>query len=83
MKSIVIKPNSKLPLNLISKTPFHIIVTTKLVPLDIRGNSSKPPRGATITFMQLAIPYSKPFRKLRNYPEYKKDFNPNVQVCYY
>ncbi len=79
-KSIIVKPNAKVPLNLISKTPFHNVITTKLVPLDLRGNPSKLTIGATIASMQLVIPYSKPFRRPLNYLEYKKDFNLDVHV---
>jgi uncharacterized protein YdhG (YjbR/CyaY superfamily) len=78
--SMVLDTNAKVPLNLISRTPFHNIVTIKLIPLDLKGNPSKPPKGVTIAFVQLIIPNSKPFRKPLNYDEYKKNSNLDVHV---
>ncbi len=60
-------------------TPFHIVVMTKLVPPKIRSDFS-PPWGVIITFVQLVIPYSKPFRKPLKYHSYKKNNNLNVHV---
>jgi hypothetical protein len=37
--------------NLLPKTPFNNVVTTKFIPLDLGGDPLKPPRGATITFV--------------------------------
>ncbi len=68
--------------NLLSKTPFHNVITTKFVPPNPRRNSLKPLGGATITSMQQVVPYSKPFRRPLNYLEYKKnhDLDAHVQV---
>jgi hypothetical protein len=66
--------------NLASKTPFHSVITSKLVPQDWRGILWKPLRGATIAFVQHVIPYSRPFKRPLNYHEYKKNFDLDVHV---
>jgi hypothetical protein len=77
---IVINLDAKVLVNLISKTPFHIIVAIKLIPPNLGGNPPKPLRGVTVAFIQHVVPYSRPFRRPLNYLEYKKDSNPNVHV---
>lgn len=66
--------------NLISKTPFHIVVITKSVPLDLGGNPPKPLRGATLASIQHVIPYSRPLRRPLSYLKYKKNSDPKVHV---
>jgi hypothetical protein len=79
-KHVAIDSNAEIPLNLLSITPFHIIVTTKFVPPYLGGDPLEPRRGAIVTIMQLVIPYSKPFRRPLNYFEYKNDSNPDAHV---
>ncbi len=67
-------------MNLLLKTPFHSIVTTKFVPPNLRGDPPKPPKGATTKVVQPIIPYHRPFMRPLNYPKYKKDYDPNVHV---
>jgi len=67
-------------LNLLLKTPFHSIVTTKFVPPNLRGDPPKPPEDATKKVVQPIIPYHRPFMRPLNYHEYKKDYDPNVHV---
>jgi hypothetical protein len=67
-------------LNLLLKTPFHSIVTTKFVPSNLRGDPPKPPEDATTKVVQPIIPYHRPFMRPLNYHEYKKDYDPNVHV---
>jgi hypothetical protein len=51
-------------MNLLPKTLFHSVVTTKFIPLDIEGDPLEPPRGAIIAFVQHVVPYFRPFRKI-------------------
>lgn len=60
-------------MNLLLITPFHNVVTIKYVPLDLGGDLPEPLGGVTTTFVQLVVPYSKPFKRPLNYPKYKKD----------
>jgi hypothetical protein len=39
----------KIPMNLLSKTPFHSIVTTTFVPPNPRKDPPESPKGATTT----------------------------------
>jgi hypothetical protein len=55
-------------MNLLPKTLFHNVIIITFVPPDPRGNSLEPLEGATITSMQLVIPYFWPFKRLLNYP---------------
>jgi hypothetical protein len=43
-KYVVVDLNAKVSINLMLKTPFHNVVTTKFVPLDLGGDLPKPPR---------------------------------------
>jgi len=70
----------KITLNLLSITPFHVIITIKFVPLDLEGNHLEPPWSVIIKVVQPIVPYSKPFMKPLNYPRYKNDFDFNVHV---
>jgi len=79
---VIVDLNVKTLMNLLSKTPFHNIVTTKYVPPDPRGDPPKPPRCFTTTTAQPIIPCSKPFRKPLNYLKYKEDFDPNATYEY-
>jgi hypothetical protein len=79
-KHVVLDFATKIPLNLLSRTPFHVIITTKFVPLNLKGNPPKPPRGATVEVVQPIVPYSMPFMKPLNYPQYMNDFDLNVHV---
>jgi hypothetical protein len=79
-KYVVAKPDVEILIHLTTLIPFPSVVTTKLILLDLGGDPSKPLRGATITFMQLLIPYSRPFRKPLNYIEYNKDYDFDVHV---
>jgi hypothetical protein len=42
IKPIVVNPNVEMPMNLLSITPFHSIITTKFVPPDLRGDHLEP-----------------------------------------
>jgi hypothetical protein len=66
--------------NLLSKTPFHNVVTTKSVTPNPGGHSLKPLSGATTTSMQPVVPYFKPFRRPLDYHEYKKYLNLDAHV---
>jgi len=79
-KFTVVEFDVEVLVKFISKTPFHNIVIIKLVPLDLGCDPPKPPRGATITYMQPVVPYFRPSRRPLNYPEYKKDFDSDVCV---
>ncbi len=68
---IVVEFNVEVPMKLISKTPFHSIVITKSIPLDLGCDPPKPPRGVTIAYVQPIVPYSRPSRRPLNYFEYK------------
>ncbi len=50
-KPIVVDFDVKIPLNVLSRTPFHNIVTTKFVPPNLGGDPPEPPGGAIITIM--------------------------------
>jgi len=67
-------------MNLLPKTPFHNVVTTKFVPPNLGGDPPEPPRGAIVTFGQDVVPYYRHFRRSLNYFKYKKNFDPNVHV---
>ncbi len=79
-KSIIIDINAKILLNLILRTPFHDIITTKYVPPDLIGDPPKPSRCVTIVIGQPVVPYFRPFKRPFNYPKYKKDFDSNAHV---
>ncbi len=51
IKPIVVDPNVEIPMNLLSITPFHSIITTKFVPPDLRGDHLEPLWGVTIVTM--------------------------------
>jgi hypothetical protein len=51
-KSIIAEPNVEVHVHSTTKIPSHSIITTKLVPLDLRNNPSKPIRGTEVTFVQ-------------------------------
>jgi hypothetical protein len=70
----------EIPLNLLSRTPFHNIVITKSMPPDLAGDPLQPLGGVIITIVQPVVPYSMPFKKPLNYLEYRKDFDPDVHV---
>jgi hypothetical protein len=40
-----------IPVNLLSRKPFHNVVITKFVPLNPGGDPPKPPKSATIAFV--------------------------------
>ncbi len=79
-KFVVVNLDAKIPLNLLLKTPFHSIVTTKFVPPDLRGDPPKPLGGGITKVVQPIVPYHRPFMRPLNYHEYKKDYDPNVHV---
>ncbi len=79
-KFIVVEFDVEIPVKLISKTLFHSIVTTKSIPLDLGCDPPKPPRGATIAYVQHVVPYYRPSKRPLNYLKYKKDFDSNVCV---
>jgi hypothetical protein len=70
----------KITMNLLSRTPFHIIITTKFVPPNPRKDPPEPPGSAIITVVQPIVPYSKPCRRQLNYLKYKRDFDLDVHV---
>jgi hypothetical protein len=70
----------KIPMNLLSITPFHNVVTTKSIPPNPGGDPLEPLGGVIVVVMQHVVPYSKPFKRLLNYLEYKKNFDKNVDV---
>ncbi len=76
----MVDPDVEVLMNLLPKTPFHSVVITKFVPLDLEGDPPEPPRGATIAFVQHVVPYYRPFRRPLNHPKYKKNFDSNVHV---
>jgi len=67
-------------MNLILITPFHGVITTKLVPPCLIGDPPKPLGGDIIAYVQPIILYSRPFRRSLNYPTYKKDSNMDAHV---
>ncbi len=79
-KFIVVDLNAKVLMNLILRTPFHDVITTKSVPPYPTRDPLKPLRGAIITYVQPIIPYSRPFRRSLNYLTYKKNFNLDAHV---
>jgi len=72
-KFVVVDLDAEIPMNLLSRTPFHNVVTFKYVPLDLGGDPPQPPGGVTTTFVQLVVSYFKPFKRPLDYPKYKKD----------
>ncbi len=76
----MVDPDVEVLMNLLPKTPFHNVVTTKFVPLDLEGDPPKPPRGAIITFVQHVVLYSRPFKRPLNHPKYKKNIDSNAHV---
>jgi hypothetical protein len=62
-KYVVVDPNVKVLVNLISRMPFHSVVTIKSVPPDPRRDPPKPPGGDMVTYVQPVLPYSRPFRR--------------------
>jgi hypothetical protein len=62
-KSIVVDPNAKVLMNLISKMPFHSVVTIKSIPPDPRKDPPKPAKGDMVTYVQHILPNSRPFRR--------------------
>ncbi len=79
-KFVVVDLDAEIPLKLLLKTPFHIIVTTKFVPPNLRRDPPKPLGGGTAKVVQPVVPYHRPFMRPLNYHEYKKDYDPNVHV---
>lgn len=79
-KYVVVDLDAKMLMNFLLKTPFHGVVTIKSIPPNLGKDPLEPWRGATIASVQPIIPYSRPFRKPLNYPEYKKNFKLNVHV---
>ncbi len=79
-KIVAINFDAKIRVNLLSRTHFHSIVTTKFVPPNPGKDLLEPPKGATTTIMQLIIPYSKPFKRPLYYPEYNKDFDVDAHI---
>jgi hypothetical protein len=51
-KPIVVNLDVKVLVNLLSKTPFHNVVTIKSIPLNPRGYLPDPSGGATIAYVQ-------------------------------
>jgi hypothetical protein len=43
-KFVVVDLDAEIPLNLLLKTRFHSIVTTKFVPPNLKGDPPKPPQ---------------------------------------
>jgi hypothetical protein len=74
-KNVIIDLDVEVQVNLISS-----VVTIKWLPPDPRKDPPKPPRGVTITSMQPALLYFRPFNTPLNYLKYKKDFDPDVHV---
>jgi hypothetical protein len=77
---VVLDLKVEVPMNLISITPFHNVVTTNSIPLDPKGDLPEPPKGDIITYVQPIIPYSSPFERSLNYLMYKKNSNLNAHV---
>jgi hypothetical protein len=77
IKFVIVDPNVEVPVNLISKTPFHSVVTNKSIPLYPKGS---PPEGDIVAYVQPIIPYSSPFKRSINYLMYKKDSNLDVHL---
>lgn len=50
-KFVIVDLDVVIPMNLLSRKPFHNVVNTKFVPLNPGGDLPKPPRGATTTFV--------------------------------
>jgi hypothetical protein len=79
-KFVIVDHDVELLVNLLSKTPFHCVVTTKSIRPNLGKAPLKPLIGITMSFVQPIIPYVRPYKRPLNYPEYKKDSNPNVHV---
>jgi hypothetical protein len=79
-KYVVAELDVEILMHLTTLIPFPNVVTTKSIVLDLGGDPLEPLRGATITFMQILIPYSRPFRKSLSYIEYNKDYDFDVHV---
>ncbi len=78
-KIIVVEFDVEVLVKLILKTPFHMRVTTKSIPLDLGCDPPEPPRGVTVAYVQHVVPYYRPSRRPLNYLKYKKDFD--LDVC--
>jgi hypothetical protein len=78
-KIVIVEADVEILVRLTIGIPFHSVVMTKLVPPNQRVDFS-PLRGVIVTFVQLVILYSKPFRKPLKYLEYKKNNNLDVDV---
>ncbi len=50
-KFVVVDLDVEVLVNLLPKTPFHKLVTTKSIPLDPRGDPPKLPRSVTVAFV--------------------------------
>lgn len=57
-----------------------LVTFIKWLPPDLGGDPPEPPRGVTITSMQHALLYFRPFNTPLNYLKYKKYFDPDVHV---
>jgi hypothetical protein len=77
IKFVVVDLNVEVPMNLISRTPFHSVIITKSIPLYPKGN---PREGDIVAYVQPIIPYSSPFERSLNYLMYKKNSNLNAHV---
>jgi hypothetical protein len=78
-KIVIVEADVEILVHLIIGIPFHSVVMTKSVPPNLRGDFS-PLGGVIVTFVQLVIPYSRPFRKPLKYLLYKKNNNSDVHV---
>jgi len=58
---VVVKPYVDVHVHLTTRIPSHSQVTTKLVPLDLKGGLSKPLGNVVVTFVQLVISYFRPY----------------------
>jgi hypothetical protein len=68
---IIVDPDVKIPMNLLSITHFPNIITTISIPPNPK-DPLEPLGGVIVVVMQLVVPYSKPFKRPLNYLEYKK-----------
>jgi len=69
-RSVIIKLDVKIHAHLIIGIPSHSIVIIKSIPLDLGGDPLYTLRSTKVTFMQLVIPYARPFMRSLNYKNF-------------
>jgi hypothetical protein len=77
---VIIKPYVNIHVRLTTWIPSHNIFPIKLIPLNLRGDLLEPIGSVIVAYVQLVIPYSRPYKKPFNYLKYKKNFDPNAHV---